>query len=182
MGTRRLPPLTKGQVSIYHPAMRAVSPVELAVVVSIAGSVLAASVPTFVRHVHASRMTEAVDGLSKIGAGAIAHAQGKELAASFPPPAELTPKDVPRGVAAEDPPGTWDSPTWQALGFRFDVPHRYAFQFDVVPDPSRIWFQATAKGDLNGDGILSTFALAGERRVGEQAVLIPGIYIEREVE
>jgi hypothetical protein len=174
--------LTQTLVALYHNVMRAVSPVELAVVASVAGSVLAASAPTFMRELQASRMAEAVDGVSAIGAGALAHAQGKELAASFPPAAPLTPSEVPRGVTVEDPPGTWDTPTWQGLGFRFDRPHRYAFQFDVIPDPSRIWFQATAHGDLNGDGILSTFLLSGERRVGGEAVILPGIHIEREVE
>lgn len=158
------------------------SPVELALIVSLGGSALAASVPTFLRELQASRMSEAVDGVADIGQGAVAYAEGKELAASFPPPEELTPPEVPRGVTAEDPPGSWDTPTWQALHFRFDRPHRYAFQFEVVPEPSRIWFQASAYGDLNGDGILSTFQLAGERRADGDAVVLPGLHIHREVE
>jgi hypothetical protein len=51
-----------------------------------------------------------------------------------------------------------------------------------VVDPIRLWFNATAHGDLNGDGILSTFQVSGERRVGEEAVLIPGLHVHREVE
>lgn len=162
--------------------MRSLSPVELAIAVCVGGSVLAASVPTFLRELQASRMSEAIEGVQDIGTGALAYAEGKELAASFPPPAPLTPTEVPRGTKVEDPPGTWDTPTWNALQFGFDRPHRYAFQFDVVPDPSRIWFQGTAHGDLNGDGILSTFQLVGERRAGEDAVLLPGLHIHREVE
>ncbi len=167
---------------LYHPTMRSMSPVELALVLSIGGSVIAASAPTFVRELQASRMSEAIDGLNSIGAGAVAHADGKELAASFPAPAPLTPAEVPRGVTVQDAPDLWDTPTWTALDFRFDRPHRYAFKFDVVPDPARIWFQATAHGDLNGDGISSTFVLSGERRVDGEAVVLPGIHIDREVE
>lgn len=162
--------------------MRSMSPVELALIVSVIGSALAASSPTFLRELQASRMSEAVQGLTAIGAGAIAHAEGKELARSFPDPAPLTPAEVPRGVAVLDPSGTWDTPTWQALSFRFDRPHRYSFRFDVVPDPSRIWFDAAAHGDLNGDGILSTFHLSGERRVDGAAVVLPGLHVHREVE
>lgn len=158
------------------------SPVELALIVSVGGAVLAASAPTFFRELQASRMSEAIEGVKQIGAGALAYSEGKELAASFPPPAPLTPAEVPRGVAVEDPPEVWETPTWIALDFRFDRPHRYAFQFDVAPDPSRIWFQATAHGDLNGDGILSTFQLVGERRAGEDATILPGLHIHREVE
>lgn len=157
-------------------------PVELALVVSLGASALAAAAPTFLRDLHASRMTEAVDGLTSIGANAAAYADGKELAASFPPPAPRTPADVPRGVAVEDAPGTWDGPTWKALQFGFDQPHRYSFEFDVTPEPQRIWFAASAFGDLNGDGILSTFRIQGERGVGGEAVLRPGLYVHREVE
>jgi len=162
--------------------MRAMSPVELALAVAIGGSVLAAFVPAFVRNLQASRMTEAVNGLAAVGAAAVAHASERELAASFPVPAPLTPAVVPRGIASQDPDGTWDTPTWTALHFRFDRPHRYAFRFDVVADTTRIWFDATAHGDLNGDGITSTFQVSGERRVGEDARLIPGLHVHREVE
>ena len=156
--------------------------VELVLAASIGGSALAAFAPTFLRDLQASRTTEAVDGLAAIGASAVAHAAGRELAASFPAPAPLTPAEVPRGLAVQDPEGTWDTPTWQALHFGYDRPHRYAFRFDVVVDPVRLWFNATAHGDLNGDGILSTFQVSGERRAGEEAVLIPGLHVHREVE
>ncbi len=162
--------------------MRAMTPVELALAVSLGGSAVAAFTPTFLRDVRASRTAEAIDALAAIGSGALAHAEGRELAASFPSPAPLTPADVPRGVTVTDPPGTWDTPTWQALQFRIDRPHRYAYRFDVVPEPGRIWFDATAHGDLNGDGILSTFQISGERRLDGTAELIPGLHVFREVE
>ncbi|MCL2824612.1 MAG: hypothetical protein FWD57_11525 [Polyangiaceae bacterium] len=162
--------------------MRATSPVEVALAVAIGASIVAAFMPAFLRNLQASRTSEAVNGLASIGAAAIAGAADKELAASFPPPSPLTPSQVPKGIAVRDPDGTWDTPTWTALQFRFDRPHRYAFQFDVVADNTRIWFDATAHGDLNGDGILSTFQISGERRVGEEAKLIPGLYVHREVE
>jgi len=143
---------------------------------------MAAFAPAFLRDLQASRTAEAVDGLAAIAAGAMAYSSGKELAASFPPSATLTPTEVPRGVTVQDPEGTWDTPTWQALQFRCDSPHRYSFRFDVVVEPARIWFDATAHGDLNGDGILSTFRLSGERKVGAEVSLIPGLHVHREVE
>lgn len=162
--------------------MRQMTPVQLALVVSVVASVIAASAPTFIRELQASRMSEAIDGLEQIGAGAVAYSHEKELAASFPPPNPLTPSEVPRGVAVKDPDGTWDTPTWKALGFGFTRAHRYSFKFDVASDPERIWFRATAHGDLNGDGILSTFMLTGERKVGQSATILPGVFIDREVE
>ena len=162
--------------------MRSISAVEASLAFAIVGSLFAAFVPAYLRELQASRATEAVEGLARIGAAAVAHAAGQELAASFPPPAPLTPSEVPRGSAVLDAEGTWDTPTWTALDFRFDRPHRYSFRFDVVADTARIWFDATANGDLNGDGILSTFQVSGERKVGEEAWLIPGLHIHREVE
>ncbi|MCU0691534.1 MAG: hypothetical protein MUF54_09040 [Polyangiaceae bacterium] len=162
--------------------MRPMNVIEVAALVSVTGAVLAASVPSFLKNLHASRLTEAVDGLSELGTSAIVYSQDRELAASFPPPAPLTPSVVPRGVAAEDPAGTWETPTWKALAFRFTHPHRYAFGFDVTPDPSRISFRAHAHGDLNGDGIVSTFELTGERRVGQSALVLPGMAVHQELE
>jgi hypothetical protein len=43
-------------------------------------------------------------------------------------------------------------------------------------------FAATAHGDLDGDGMLSTFEVRGERAPGQQARVLPGMFIDREVE
>jgi hypothetical protein len=89
-------------------------------------------------------------------------------------------------VRAIDPPGTWDGPTWQALGFRpadEGVPHAYAFSFDGTRSPGRSTFVAQAHGDLNGNGITSTFEVRGHAYADEGGpVLEQGMYIEAEVE
>ncbi len=162
--------------------MRAMTPVEMAVVVAVAGSVLAAATPAFLRDLHASRTSEGVDGISTIAKNAVAFAQDKDLAASFPAPAPLTPSEVPRGKRVVDPPGTWDTPTWKALDFGFTSGHYFSFAFDVSSDPSRIWFRAHAHADLNGDGVASAFEVEGERRPGQSAIVLPGMFINHEVE
>jgi hypothetical protein len=162
--------------------MRSMTPVELAVVIAVTGAVLAAGTPAFLRDLHASRMTEAVDGVSTIAKNAVAYSEDKALPASFPGPAPLTPSEVPRGRRVVDPAGTWDTPTWKALNFGFTSGHYYSFAFDVSGDPSRISFRAHAHGDLNGDGLTSTFAVEGERKPGQAAVVLPGMFVNREVE
>lgn len=158
------------------------SPVEVALVIAIGGSALAAATPAFLRDLRASRSSEAIDGLAKISSRAAAYSEGRDLAASFPAPAPLTPAEVPRGKPTVDPPGTWDTPTWKALDFGFTSAHSFSFSFDVASDPSRIWFKAQAHGDLNGDGVTSTFLVEGERRPGQNAVVLPGLHVNREVE
>jgi hypothetical protein len=158
--------------------VRRFTPVELAVGVAIGGSVLAVAVPAFVRELHGSRFVEPTEGLARIGAAAVAYA---EQNGHFPESAPLTPGTPPRGKKEVDPPGTWDTPTWRALAFRptaEGVPHAYSFSFDSTGDR----FVAQARGDLDGDGVQSTFEIRGYARKGEKPVVAPGMVVESELE
>jgi hypothetical protein len=167
--------------------MRGLTAVEAAIIFAIGGSLLAVAVPAFVRELRASRFAEPVEGLQRIGAGALAHAASRPASAAFPQTAPLTPASPPRGTREVDPPGAWDQPTWKALGFRATpegIPHAFAFGFDSVAGtgPVRSSFVAHAHGDLDGDGVRSTFELRGHAQDGEPAVVDPGMYVEAEVE
>jgi hypothetical protein len=158
--------------------VRRFTPIELALGVSLLGCILAVAIPTFVSEVHASRFVEPESGLSRLGTSALAWA---EVNGRFPDSAPLTPAAPPRGKKEVDPPGTWDGPTWKALAFRASpeaVPHAYSFAFDGTGTA----FVGRARGDLDGDGILSTFELRGKLRPGEPPQLEPGMYVESELE
>jgi hypothetical protein len=180
---------------------RGLSAVEAAVLFAIAGSLLAVAVPAFVREVHASRFVEPVDGLAKIGSGAIAYATNEGVStprSPFPPSAPLTPATPPRGTREVDPPGAWDHPTWKALGFRAapeGIAHAFSFGFDSTAGPVSSpgdraaprtgdvpSFVAHAHGDLDGDGVRSTFEIRGSAPSAEPPTLEPGMYVESEVE
>jgi type II secretory pathway pseudopilin PulG len=159
--------------------------VEAAVGAAIVASVLAVAVPAFVRELHASRLTEPVAGLQRLGTDVVAYAQGRPVLQAIPASAPQTPSAVPRGTLVVDPPGTWDTPTWTALGFRASpegTPHAFAFAFDA-PGPTRTTFVAQAHGDLDGNGVTSTFEIRGHA-TGDPAgaVLQPGMYVESEIE
>lgn len=162
--------------------MRRFTPVELAVGVAILGSLLAVAVPAFSRDLHASRFVEPTDGLARLGASAVAYAEANQR---FPDSAALTPATPPRGRKEADPPGTWDGATWKALAFRpvpEGVPHAYAFSFESTSGGTA--FIAQARGDLDGDGVLSTFEIRGRARhtEGEKPAVAPGMYVEAELE
>lgn len=162
--------------------MRRFSPVELAVFVALLGAVLAVAVPAFFRDLHASRFVEPTEGLMRLGEAAVAYAEEHH---QFPPSAPLTPSMPPRGTKEVDAPGTWDAPTWQALAFRPSAegaPHAYAFSFDATPLASPNAFVAQARGDLDGDGVLSTFEVRGFARANEKPSLVPGMYVDAELE
>lgn len=158
--------------------LRRFTPIELAIGVALLGATAAVAIPAFARELHASRLVEATDGLARMGEGALAYAEEHQR---FSDSAPLTPAIPPRGKKEADPAGTWDGASWKALAFRPSpegVPHAYAFAFDS----SGSAFVARARGDLDGDGILSTFEIRGAARPGEPPRLEPGMYVDAELE
>ena len=158
---------------------RGFSAVEIAAGVAVIGSILAVAIPTFIRNVHASHLVEATQGVSDIQRGAVAHAREQR---ALPGSAPLTPASVARGTKAVDPPGAWDHPAWVALRFR-PVPEGAAHSFSFATDSQPSVLIARAHGDLDGDGVLSTF----EGRVtlaepGAEAKIEPGLIVESELE
>ncbi|KYF95622.1 hypothetical protein BE20_44900 [Sorangium cellulosum] len=162
---------------------RSWSALELSAAFAVGGSVLAVAVPAFFRNLSASKLSEPIEGLDRLVTSAVAYAESRPQEISFPPSAPLTPAQVPRGVRAVDPPESWEHLTWRSLDFRFEGPHAFAFQFTSELDASKAMrFIATAHGDLDGDGALSTFEVRGERIPGESARVLPGMFVDREVE
>ncbi len=161
--------------------MRALTPLELAVALSLGGTVAATMIPTFLRNVHASRLSEPVDGLKRIAARAALRASGLPTESAFPESVPFTPAVTPRADLVLDPPGTWDAATWRALDFEFDAPHAYSFAFESANAEARATFTARARGDLDGDGVTSSFAISGAIERGGEPTLQP-LEIYREVE
>jgi hypothetical protein len=164
--------------------MRSFSAVEFGVAFAVGGSLLAVAVPAFFRNLSASKLSEPIDGLDRMVVHAVAYAEAHPQEISFPPSAPLTPAQVPRGVRAVDPPEVWEHLTWRSLDFKLTEPHAFAFKFDSTLDPATqaMRFTATAHGDLDGDGLFSTFEVRGERRPDTPARVLPGMFIDREVE
>jgi hypothetical protein len=164
--------------------MLRMSTVELSVAFGIGGSVLAVAIPAFLHNLSASKLSEPIEGLDRMVTSAMAYAETRPQALSFPPSAPLTPAIVPRGVRLVDPPDSWEHLTWRSLHFAYTEPHAFAFQFESAFDPAtqKMIFTATSHGDLDGDGTLSTFEVRGERAPSEHARVLPGMFVDREVE
>jgi hypothetical protein len=175
---------------------RGMTAVEIAVTFAVVGSLVAVAVPAFVRNLHASRLVEPVDGVKAIAEGATAYAKTRDVPHAYPPSAPLTPAAVPRGMLEVDPGGAWDHPTWKALGFRpvdEGVAHAFAFAFEGANGPAHSQFAAVAHGDLDGDGVTSTFETRGHYDrattdagaaldAGGTPVIEPGMTVEAELE
>jgi type II secretory pathway pseudopilin PulG len=169
---------------------RGMTAVEIAVTFAVVGSLFAVAIPAFVRNLHASRLVEPVDGVKAIAEGATSYAKTRDVPHAYPPSAPLTPAAVPRGMLEVDPAGVWDQPTWKTLGFRAadeGVAHAFAFAFEGANGAIHSQFAAVAHGDLDGDGVTSTFETRGhyDRTVGDAGsgpVLEPGMIVEAELE
>lgn len=144
--------------------MRELSPVELATLVAVGGSVLAVAIPTFARNVRASYVSEATRGVEQIAGRVAARLDAEGKPSALPPSAPLTPAEVPRGERVTDPPGTWDHPTWVTLDFRLEVPHAYSFALDTEASKDEATFTARAAGDLDGDAVTSRIEVQGRYR------------------
>jgi type II secretory pathway pseudopilin PulG len=164
------------------------------IVVAILGILAAVAIPAMIRYLRRAKTTEAVDKLSYMYRMASVYAQsqrygrgvgGPSLGVQFPASAGPTPAMVAPGIKVADPAGTWDtSQTWYALAFGFAAgePHYYSYQFDSAGSGSSAAFTARALGDLDGDGLLSTFERAAQMTSNLEVQGSMGIYMERELE
>jgi len=160
---------------------------EVATGFALLGTLLAATVPTLIRDVRTSRLAEPIQGLQRLSAAAIAYGQGRPVAQGFPPSAPLTPPRPPRGRCDPDPPELWEHPTWKALEFLpvdLGAPHCFSFAFDSTLSPAKSTFRAHAHGDLDGDGLTSSFEVTGQYVEGDPQgpAVDPGMFIDSEVE
>jgi hypothetical protein len=82
---------------------------------------------------------------------------GIGLTGRFPASAPRTPSDPPTAGRYESTAQTWRHPTWQALDFILEDPHFYSYE--VITNAAG--YTARAYGDLDGDGVQSTFEIQG---------------------
>ena len=106
--------------------MTSFSPLQLATLVAVLGSLAAVFIPQFSANFRASRIAEPLDGLQQISQRAAVLAAGASVKEAYPPSAPLTPAEIPQGELVEDPVGTWSLPTWQRLGFSQRSPHAFS--------------------------------------------------------
>ena len=160
-------------------------------IIAVIAILIGALLPGLRRRARLSRTGEAVDRLAELYRRTQTYWAGQQVGPvaptrstlhTLPPPAPLTPATVPAGQAQLDPPNTWSAPTWNALEFRFDEPHYFSYQYDSTGEGATAAFTARAHGDLDGNGLCSTFerAARADRSLQLQSQL--GLWIDRPTE
>lgn len=141
----------------------------MALLLCLIGIVLAVFVPTFLRRVRTNKITEASELLQEMSdrtAAYYATSWGTGKRHCLPPnagptPAEPTLESTEVDFFAVEHAG---HTTWEALGFQPDHPVRYSYSFapsrdgcDLVGRGGLESVSFRAEGDLDGDGVRSTF-------------------------
>jgi Tfp pilus assembly protein PilE len=164
--------------------------VEVAVIVSVVGMLLAVAIPTLARSVRASKVAEASEQLERLYQAVAAYYATPRPAANgatrFCLPSDAGPAPTVPSVSpvvvdftAASTPG---AATWSALGFTPHAALRYRYTFSsTAPGCSaasggragRLTFRA--EGDLDGDGVYSTFERRAE--LGAHGQLLPELVL-----
>jgi type II secretory pathway pseudopilin PulG len=160
-----------------------------ALVVMGAGVAAAVAVPAVLRYQNRSRTTEATMNVRRLYDSAVSYydsdhvlPSGEFLPPQFPASIPRTPAEVPCGTRQEPDRATWAAPTWEALNFAIVGPHYYSYQFDSAGVGVGATFTASAFGDLDCDGILSTFVRVGEVSEGNEIRGGAGLFQRNELE
>jgi prepilin-type N-terminal cleavage/methylation domain-containing protein len=185
--------------------------VELMIAVAIIGILAAVAIPAFMKNVKKAKTTEAVINVKKITDGAVSYyLEEKVGAGSAVPIAKQFPTTPEEPVAPAmgaccltaakkcAPDATaWSPATWQSLKFSMDDPHYYSYfyvrgrqspgsgqQPQQLADGSTPaeYFFAGALGDLNCDGVYSTFEMMGAITRDGSVTTAGGMYKDMELE
>jgi type IV pilus assembly protein PilA len=156
----------------------------LSFVVLLVGTLAALAIHGFTRYRQAAKLAEAKSGVGQMARSAAAAYEHEQLdasgryhqalcaSASSPVPKDMI--DV-RGKKYPSTPADWEADRatnagFACLGFTWQVPQYYQFDYQATGSPTLDRFQAIARGDLDGDGMTSSFVLEG--RLGPAGTLV----------
>lgn len=153
------------------------------------GILAAVAIPAFVKYIRRSKTAEASMNVRKLFDGSVSYytdehvdATGKPQPSHFPATAPRTPATTAckdgESVKHMPDPKMWSHPTWQALNFEVSDPFYY--QYEYVSDGKT--FTARAIGDLDCDGVLSTFERVGKVDGENNVTGGAGLYRKNELE
>ena len=160
---------------IRNLTVRGFTLVELMIVVAIIGILAAVAIPAFMKYIRRSKTAEATGNLRKIYDGVQTYMQTDHVLNNGVPANRTFPATIgatPAGVGAQcGQPGnkypanssSWTASSWQAIDFGLDEALYYSYSMNPTITTANIRASTdvmtiTAQGDLNCNGIYSTFS------------------------
>jgi len=143
------------------------------VAVATVGILAAVAVPAFMKYTRRSKTAEASANVRRLFDAAVAYRAvecarlGRKCAKQFKFPATValtptTPACQDGNSKARVPQASdWQQPTWKALKFELTEPSFYQYEFVSEGAGPKARFTARAVGDLDCNGVFSTFERAG---------------------
>ncbi len=154
-------------------------PPKAAASLAVVGVAAAVAIPAFMKNARKAKTSEATLHVKKLYDGARAYYEENH---KFPPSVGPTP---PLGSCCKNPdkkcapdPKLWAEASWQALMFSMDDPSQYSYTFEAGGDT----FTVRANGDLDCDGIYSTFEMAGKVQSDGSITGSAGMFKDQELE
>jgi prepilin-type N-terminal cleavage/methylation domain-containing protein len=145
--------------------------IELIIVVAILLILGLVAVPAFVKYLRRTKTQEAVDNVRKLFDSSVAYFEsehksksGAVLPRQFPASVGRTPAEPcckTKGKKCIPKKDTFENPTWSALNFSIEDPFYFQYQYDSSGTDAASKFEASAFGDLDCDGIFSTYTRSG---------------------
>jgi len=136
-----------------------------AAIMPLTGVMSAIAIPAFIKYTRRSKSTEALDSLQRLYYGTMDYAetrmatQGDTAPFAFPPSAISDEKrccEYPDNRCPSDP-AKWDGSPWKELKFSLDEQRYYRYEFKSQGTGSEAKAELSAYGDLDCDGVESTF-------------------------
>tara|TARA_R110002096_G_scaffold350395_1_gene543426 strand:+ start:1948 stop:3369 length:1422 start_codon:yes stop_codon:yes gene_type:complete len=138
------------------------------------GVLSAVAIPAFTKYTKKSKTSEGIQFIKKMSDGARTYYATPDFASTSLTPSQ-TKKHFPASVGPTPPLGTccsmggkcipdadtWEHPTWKALDFAMRDPHYYSYEFKTEVKDGVTSYTALAYGDLDCDGVYSTFSHYG---------------------
>ncbi len=144
-------------------------------VLALIGVGAAVAIPAFVNYRKRARVSEAAQNIRMLYDASVsyfnteaARRDGTALPRQFPVSATLTPGNPTKLMCKNGKPvkyvptaKTWSQDTWHTFNFSIDEPFYYAYEYVSKGTEAGSAFTVRAIGDLDCDGILSTFERVG---------------------
>jgi type IV pilus assembly protein PilA len=136
-------------------------------VMTYAGVLSAVAIPAFMKYVRRSKTVEATINVRRLSDAAVAFRDGHRKTGkgfAFPASTQWTPAVVCCGQPGDKCPaasGEWKNGAWHDLDFSIANPHYYQYRFTSDGKGQRARFVVEARGDLDCDGIFSSYRRTG---------------------